>query len=139
MSFDQSELRPWKRDLEHVTLKMDKKRENWNSGHVIFIFRVDGVELGNIRNYFYRIFPSRDFQTLRIIQLGNIQLGKKRENRINKSERGINFDQSEKRRINHVFFRICTDHMTSRKSKFNLIGLSQGQIKHLRYIRPIRI
>ena len=25
-SFDQSE-RPWKRDLEHVTLKMDKKRK----------------------------------------------------------------------------------------------------------------
>ena len=43
------------------------------------IFRVDGIELGNIRNYFYRIFPSRDSQTLR-----NIQLGKNRE----KQERG---------------------------------------------------
>ena len=63
------------------------------------IFRVDGIELGNIRNYFYRIFPSRDSQTLRNIQLGKIE-------KQGKSEKGINFNQSEKRRLSHVFFKL---------------------------------
>ena len=33
-----------------------RKWEIWNSGHVAFIFRVDGVELGNIRNYYFIVY-----------------------------------------------------------------------------------
>ena len=44
------------------------KRENGKSGHVDFIFRVYGIELGKIR--VFCIFPSRDSGYFEIFDLG---------------------------------------------------------------------
>ena len=111
----------------HVTLK--------KSGHVNFIFRVWWSWTWKYTNLlFYRIFPSRDFQKLR-----NIQLGKNKRKTGNKSERGINFDQSEKRRINHVFFEFVL--ITWPRENPNLIWLDYLKVKSskFRFIRPVRI
>ena len=55
-----------------------------------FIFRVDEVELGNIRNYYYRIFPSGNSRHFEMFDLEK----KNRENRETTREKEI-LDQSE--------------------------------------------
>ena len=54
-----------------------RKRENGKSGHVDFIFRVYGIELGKIRVYLFRIFPSKDSVYFEIFDLETVWLEKR--------------------------------------------------------------
>ena len=66
-----------------------------------FIYRVDGIELGKIRVYYFCIFPSRDSGYFEIFDLETQRKTRSQSEKgiiLNQSEKGIIFNQSEKSR-----------------------------------------
>ena len=68
---DTSRYSTWKhREIQGTTQRWESFLTNQKtSGQVTFIFRVDEIELGKIRNYFYRILPSRNSRYFELFDL----------------------------------------------------------------------